>query len=161
MTSKSSDVKSNPCILENAREESQREAMGRINAKGRCSFCLDDLGEEHKKPIIYVGEHWKVTENQWAYPASKEHILIISKTHATCFADLPIGAGDELICIAHMLEGMYNVKSGAMCMRFGDSLLNGASVEHVHVHFLVPDPDKEEALFFWIDRKGKKITPIS
>jgi len=144
---------------DNARTADQREAMERIMAGGKCNFCLPDLGEEHKKPIIYVGEHFKVTENQWPYPAAKNHILIISKTHVSRLADLPKGAGDELIRIACMLQETYSVKGGAICMRFGDSNLNGASVEHFHVHFLVPDPEKE-ALFFWIDKKDKIISPV-
>ncbi len=161
MTSRFSGEKNDPCTLQNARTEDQRQAMERINAKGECNFCLDDLGEEHKKPIFYVGDYWKVTENQWPYSAAKFHILIISKTHITCLADLPTGAGDELMRIIQMLKEMYDVESGAACMRFGDSIPNGASVEHLHVHFLVPDPGKEEALIFWIDRRDKKMTPIT
>ena len=153
MASESSDKRNNPCVLENARTEDQRKVMEGINAGGYCPFCMENLLKNHGKPIIYDGDHWVATENQWPYPAAKFHFLVIAKIHAEKLADLPKGAGDELISISTFLEEEYSIKSGALCMRFGEPYWNGGTVDHLHAHFIVPDPENEKPLLFWVDIK--------
>lgn len=144
------------CVLGNARTEDQRETMERINAGGYCPFCMENLEKNHKKPIVYDGTHWIVTENQWPYPAAKFHFLIIAKEHTEKLADLPRGAGDELLFISSFIEAKYGIESGALCMRFGEPYLNGGTVDHLHAHLIVPDSENEKPLFFWVDTKKKK-----
>jgi len=146
----------NFCETVNARNAEQLGVMEKINAAGYCPFCTENLKKNHKKPIIFEGDHWIATENQWPYSAAASHILIISKTHTEKMSDIPPGAGEELTSICRLLEEKYDVKSGAVCMRFGVPVLNGGTVNHLHAHFLVPDPEKESSLFFWIDKRKTK-----
>jgi len=141
------------CVLDNAREAGQRETMEKINAGGYCPFCMENLQKNHDRPIIFDGVHWIATENQWPYPAAKFHFLVISKVHATRLAELPKGAGDELLSISSFLEEKYGIESGALCMRFGKPYFNGGTVDHLHAQLIAPDPENEKPLFFWVDTK--------
>lgn len=141
------------CHTDNARNPEQLKVMEKINEGGYCPFCRENLQKNHKKPIIFEGAHWILTENQWPYPAAKNHLLAISTVHAEKLTDLPAAAGAELLEIARFLEEKLNIKSGALCMRFGNPSGNGASVNHIHFHVLEPDPEKSDPLIFWIDNK--------
>ncbi len=137
--------------LGNARLADQREAMLRIAERGECPFCEENFLKEHKKPILFKGEHWIVTESQWPYEAAAIHLLLVSRKHAEKIGDLSTEAGAELIVIAGRLEAEYGIESGALAIRFGDPSKNGGSVNHLHVHLMVPDEKKGKPLFFWIN----------
>ncbi|MCK9497841.1 MAG: HIT domain-containing protein [Candidatus Colwellbacteria bacterium] len=141
------------CNTGNARNSEQLGVMKSINKNGYCPFCPENFTKNHKKPIIFDGKHWFVTENQWPYSAAKYHFLAITKNHIENLTELPKGAGNELIDICRYIEDKYGINSGAICMRFGDIELNGATVNHLHAHLLVPDPENKDPLYFWIDKK--------
>ncbi len=147
------DRKEEFCVLENARLEEQLGAMKKINAEGFCPFCFENFFKTHTKPIVWQGEYWFATENQWPYSSAKKHFLIISMNHAEKFADLSPDAGIEFIQCCQYLEATFGIKSGGTCMRFGIAGPNGATVDHLHAHFLEPDPENSKPLFFWIDTK--------
>lgn len=128
--------------LSHARSPEQHSTMEDILERGKCPFCLDQLHLYHKKPILREGEHWVVTENQWPYEDTRIQLLFITKVHAERLVDLPPEAGKELFEFLQWAEFNYQVKSGAYFMRFGDTRYNGATVNHLHIHFVVPDFEK-------------------
>ncbi len=131
--------------LENAREKEQAEAMKRIEKRGKCPFCRENLEKEHKEGILKEGKFWLVTKNQWKYDETDLHLLFIAKEHAESLKDLKPEAGAELLKLLQWAEKEFQIKAGGACMRFGDINYNGATVAHFHVHFLKPkDPETTE-----------------
>ena len=135
----------NPSFVNQAsgREPEQLEAMKRIEEGGYCPFCPENLCQEHSQPILFETDHWTVTNNQWPYQGAKVHILIISKKHAERIGDLPEESGEELYRIARQLERDYDIQGGALAGRFGEPELTGASVRHLHFHFISAFPPSD------------------
>lgn len=125
--------------LDNVRGDQQREDMEAALAQGHCMFCKENLGLYHTRPIIYYGSHWLLTENQYPYPNTSIHLLIISKNHAEKFSDLDREAGLEFFEILRLIEHQFNIKSGALFSRFGDIQFNGATINHLHTQVIIPD----------------------
>ncbi len=121
-----------------ARDPTYEETIGRIQERGECPFCLGNLMKEHKRPILKGSACWFMTANQWPYPEAKLHFLIISRAHVETLGELPGAAGGELFGLLRWLEKMYGVEAGGVGLRFGNIRYNGATVTHLHCHFLVP-----------------------
>jgi diadenosine tetraphosphate (Ap4A) HIT family hydrolase len=124
--------------LSKARVAEQLKVMEDIKQKGICPFCINEIDEFHKAKMIRKGKHWLITYNQWPYKHTQMHLLAIATYHAEKLSDLKKGALDELQEHIIWLEKELNIKTGAVCMRFGDITQNGATVNHIHVHLIVP-----------------------
>lgn len=127
--------------IKNARYEDQREIMEHIATAGHCPFCSENLKKYHKQPIIFNGQYWIATKNQWPYKYTRVHILLILKEHIESVSELSPEAGAEMIDIAAKLAKQYNVAGGGLAMRFGDTRFSAGTVRHLHAQFIVPDVD--------------------
>lgn len=139
-------------FLGNARFNDQEKLMEEILKDGVCPFCPKNLAKYHKEEILKAGKYWILTYNQWPYKNTKLHLLAIAKYHARCLSDVKPGAAEELFDLLRWAEATYNVSYGGVCMRFGDVKKTGATVDHLHVHFIVPveNLSKEEKVRFKI-----------
>lgn len=132
--------------INNAREDKQIEVMRQIADQAHCPFCEENLHRYHKNPILKEGQYWLVTKNQWPYPHTKHHLLIIYKKHATRLADLASEAGTELFALIKELEREFAFEGGGLALRFGDTDYSAGTVNHLHAQLIVPDimdPDFE------------------
>ena len=127
--------------LDNARLDEQRRVMENIVSDDVCPFCPEHLEKYHKQPILRSGEHWVLTPNQWPYENTRVHLLAIAAYHAESLNDLKKGSMDELQEHFQWAEFTYKVAAGGLAMRFGDVMENGATVNHLHAHFIVPEGD--------------------
>jgi len=131
----------NPFVnLDNARLEEQKRVMEEILAAGHCPFCPEHLSKYHKQPIIYEIPFWLVTPNQWPYEHTRLHLLLIYKDHVEMPGAATPDAFRELNYLLDWATWKYEIKSGALCLRFGE--MEAATVKHLHAHLIVPDPDK-------------------
>ncbi|HPF30847.1 MAG TPA: dihydrofolate reductase [Candidatus Saccharibacteria bacterium] len=130
--------------ISNARFDEQRQVMEKIENNHECPFCLENMKKYHKKPILRQGEQWLLTENQWPYDNTKNHLLAISTYHAENIQDLKDGSFNELQEHIDWAIEKYKIKSGGVAMRFGGTDSNGASVSHLHVHIIVPSDNLPE-----------------
>ena len=128
----------------NARLPEQLEAMKRIEDRKQCPFCPENLFKEHSQPILWEGNYWLLTKNQWPYSQAHLHLLAIYKEHAEKLSDISPDAGKELFEMLNWIEKTFDVVSGGVAFRFGDIRFNGATVSHIHVHILEPNPPTEE-----------------
>lgn len=134
-------LKSHPFIeMSNVRTDKQRQVMEQILEAGHCPFCLENLERWHKPVILREGRHWIVTYNQWRYPNTELHLLIISREHAEDISDLPSGAVAELFDLTKWAKSKFGIQGGALAMRFGEPTLTGATVRHLHAQIVVPHP---------------------
>jgi diadenosine tetraphosphate (Ap4A) HIT family hydrolase len=63
------------------------------------------------------------------------------KTHAEHLAELPAGAGEELLQLFAWAEKEIGARGGGIAMRFGDTRYSAGTVRHLHGMFIVPDVD--------------------
>jgi len=128
--------------LSNVRLDEQRKVMEDIKDAEVCPFCPEYLEKYHKEKILRKGAHWLLTRNQWPYKNTDVHLLAIANYHAEKLADLRDGAFDELQDHMVWAEEEYKITAGGIAMRIGNILHNGATVNHLHVHLIVPSIDK-------------------
>jgi diadenosine tetraphosphate (Ap4A) HIT family hydrolase len=128
--------------LNNFRLDEQRRVMENIAENQECPFCPENIDKYHKQKTLRKGAYWTVTKNQWPYKYTDIHLLAIANYHAEKLSDLKKGAFDELLEHMVWVEKEFNIITGGLCMRFGDMSKNGASVNHLHVHLIVPSVDK-------------------
>ena len=55
--------------------------MAALEAAGICVFCPEHVAEHHRQPIEFSGEHWYVTRNDYPYPGTAAHYLIVPHRH--------------------------------------------------------------------------------
>lgn len=122
--------------LENARMEEQEKIMEEIQKKGFCPFCMKNARKSKLMPIIKKGRYWHIRRNAWPYKNTKIHLLAIYNEHAEKISDICPEAAQELFGLAKWFETEYDIQGGAIGMRFGNPLFNGATVNHIHVHFI-------------------------
>lgn len=128
--------------MNNARYDEQREVMKASAKAGVCPFDEEHLPTYHKTPVLRRGAHWVITENQWPYEHTRVHLLAIARRHVESIDELDTGAGEELFDHLRWAIDEYQIDFGGLAMRFGDVKHNGASVNHLHAHIIVPDKDK-------------------
>jgi ATP adenylyltransferase len=136
--------------IDNSREAEQTEVMKDILAAEHCPFCMENLRQYHKEPILKDGQFWLLTPNQWPYKNTKLHLLAIYKEHAENLTELNPEAGRELFEFLAWAQREYQVPGGGFAMRFGDTRHSAGTVLHIHAQFLMPDleaPDYQPTRF--------------
>ena len=135
------------------RSQEQRRYMEELEAAGICVFCAEHFEEHHREPVLTSGEHWYVTRNDYPYVGTVEHFLIVSNRHVASFDELPDEAGAELWELKRRLKAEFEPLATATVERSGDMRLNGGSVAHMHVHFVVLDSEPERTVRFRVSRR--------
>ncbi|MDB5188961.1 MAG: Histidine triad domain protein [Candidatus Nomurabacteria bacterium] len=133
--------------INNVRNEEMRQMWQKIIDDGVDPFDLQYLSQYHPKPILKVGKHWFVTENNFIYPNAKHQFLFITIKYAETLADLEPEASAELLSLADEYCTEYNIQGGALCMRFGRTSVTGASVKHLHAQLIESDIEQGTVVF--------------
>ncbi|MEX0748608.1 MAG: HIT domain-containing protein [Candidatus Saccharimonadales bacterium] len=136
----SKDTPPTTVYLPNARQADQRAAMESIAERGICFMCPEHIPEFYgeKDDIIAEGEHSFLVHNGYPYENTDYHIMAIPKLHATSIQELSDEFLTEAFGYFKDLEQKFAIKGGAIAMRFGDPSETGATVHHLHIHFIVP-----------------------
>lgn len=141
----------NPFIeMRNCRTDEQRRAMKEILDAGVCPFCASNFHRWHKKPLLWSGDHWFVSENMWPYPGSKIHLVAFLKYHAEGPEDMSVAEFGELHTILVWAMKEYGIKGGGLYMRFGECLWTGGTVRHIHAHIAAKAELGGEAIKFYL-----------
>lgn len=125
----------------NARTEHQKKVMEKIKEFQECPFCEENLKKYHKEEILKRGKYWTLTKNQWPYDFTKLHLLAITRKHVENLNDLPKASFGELLELFQWAEKEYDLKHGAIGVRFGEVSNTGATVLHLHAHLIVADTE--------------------
>ena len=112
-----------------------------IEKSGLCPFCPENF-IHHKKDIIKEGGDWFLTENSWPYKDTKHHFIIICRKHKENFSDLSIEDFDNVRGLVNFAIEKYDIKGGALALRFGNTDYTGATVCHLHFHIIYPELDQ-------------------
>jgi len=130
--------------LENAqrgKDDIYKNVIEQITKDAVCPFCPEHLAKYHKNPILRQGNLWTVTTNMYPYKGAKFHFLLIHKNHVVDTKDMPDESLVELKYHIDWLTNEFKIPGGTLVMRCGDTALTGATVTHIHAHFIVADFD--------------------
>jgi ATP adenylyltransferase len=129
--------------IRNARVPAQRAQMEDISKRGICPFDDEYLRETHREPIEDQSEWWSVTKNDYPYEGTEVHYLLICRPHVTRPDEIPPEAMAEFG--RHIARLAKNYPGGVVLMRWGDTSMTGATISHLHAHFIVGGPAREGA----------------
>lgn len=134
--------------LSNARRSDQKKVMEQIVKDGVCPFCENNLKKYHSPPIIKKTKYWTLTKNMFPYEGSDLHLIFINRKHKTSVIEMKNGEWSDLQKLSLFILKKFSKKAGSILIRFGKSEYTGASVEHLHGHFV------------FSDRRSKKYKPV-
>ncbi len=120
----------------NARHPEQIKRMNDLQKNKLCHFCVDGF-ETHSAPIIYKNSSWFVTANDFPYEGSTHHYLIVSKKHINNLSQINKKAQTELFGSINWLKKKFKTTGESIFMRSGDMNYTGATLDHLHIHFIV------------------------
>jgi diadenosine tetraphosphate (Ap4A) HIT family hydrolase len=116
-----------------------------IIAGGFCPFCEEHIFTHHRQPILQKTEHWLVTENAWPYKGTRHHFLIIARGHVEKTEDLSAAAWIDFHEVYQWLIKSYGLAGATLMIRSGETMVTGASVNHLHAHLIVGNPRAKDS----------------
>jgi len=123
--------------LPNARNQEQLDIMIDKDSKGIDPLAPDVIDQE----IVFTTDYWCVSKNRFPYEGIENQFLISSISPIYKVEDINKEGWADLNNIWLRLKEEYNLLGGAMCFRFGDPSLSGASLKRLHAHIIVPKED--------------------
>lgn len=134
--------------IRNARGQAMIEKWQRIINDNIDPFDPKYIKEYIGGNIILDSDHWYAFQNDHPYPETQYQFVIPTKKFFTTFSEVPGNVSLDLDHICQKLAEKYNINGGARFQRFGDPLISGASVIHLHAQLIVPKPGKKVAAWF-------------
>jgi ATP adenylyltransferase len=129
--------------FENYRTAEQLAEMRRLEAAGLCLFCPDSLSRHATQQILLQTRHWSVTPNEFPYPGTLLHLLLVPSQHAADMLDLDQEVQQDFWPVLRAVRDRYHLSYYGLGIRNGDCRFTGATIRHVHAHVLVGDTDPE------------------
>ena len=120
-----------------AKSGEYKEVIEEIAAQGKCPFCPDNF-RYHKKPILKESNGWLITKNSWPYKNSRRHFIIVARRHMENLGELTAKDLETVKGLSDWAVKKFQIKGGALTIRFGGTDYTGATVCHLHFHLIVP-----------------------
>lgn len=123
--------------FDHVRTVAQRSIMVRAQKEGECLFCAASIKKFHKRPILKQNRSWIVTKNKFPYAGTRLHLLLIHKRHIRSVTEVKADEWGDLGGVLSWICAAYKVKGGSFFFRFGDTQYTGATIAHLHGHFIL------------------------
>jgi diadenosine tetraphosphate (Ap4A) HIT family hydrolase len=123
--------------FENYRTAEQLADMRELEAAGICLFCPDGLRRHQRQQVLFATGHWTVTPNEFPYPGTALHLLLVPTEHAADLLDLSPEAREDFWTALAMVRDRHGLGHYGLGVRNGDCRFTGATIRHVHAHLLV------------------------
>ena len=116
------------------------ERYAEIQQSGECSFCPDGL---KSKTDFFVCEtdYWTAILNEFPYPASRLHLLLIPKRHTVSSFDLKPEEWADIPNARALIIEQYPYMSAGLGWGLREGELGGVTLYHLHIHLIVPQRD--------------------
>lgn len=127
----------------NSRHPEQTGRMRRLEAEGTCLFCPGRIDADDGD-LVHADDAWVVRHNDFPYPGTRLHLLLVPRRHVTDLLDL---TDDELAGfwrVGRLLRERFELTYYGLGARCGDCRFTGGTVAHVHVHLVVGDVEDPE-----------------
>lgn len=149
----------------NVRGHTQWKAMMDSLERSECPFCPENIGHTHESAVLWRGKHWMITPNDYPYPNTDSHLLVIPLVHAERLSEIPAEAWYEYAEVLKWIENEFGMKGGGFTMRFGEQLRSGATIKHLHAHVVAPKFSQAVNFYFGCykitELKPPEISPKS
>lgn len=123
--------------IKNARNPEQIKRMQALKKEGLCYFCLTK-NNIVKPIIIFEKKYWYVTPNNFPLEGSTHHYMIVPKKHLKDLTEISNEESIELYKVMVPWLKNYLKSSGySIFIRSGNTMYTGATIEHIHFHFLI------------------------
>ncbi|OHA91541.1 MAG: hypothetical protein A2758_00275 [Candidatus Zambryskibacteria bacterium RIFCSPHIGHO2_01_FULL_49_18] len=122
---------------DNARTPEQLARMRHLGKSIGCFFCNSNYLKVGASSAIRDGRHWYVKRNDYPYQGSVHHYLIASKKHIAKITNVSAPAWKELLETVRWIERKFKIRGESIFVRSGDMRYTGATLDHLHFHFLV------------------------
>lgn len=131
--------------FENARTSEQLAEMRRLDAAGICLFCPEALAQHARQQILFQTRHWTATPNEFPYPGTRLHLLLVPDQHAADLLDLTEEVRQDFWLALAAVSEKHQLSHYGLGVRNGDCRFTGATIAHVHAHVLVGDTQAADA----------------
>ena len=88
--------------------------------------------------VLFRTKYWNVTKNKFPYDGAELHFLIVAMDPIYDVECMPKEMMEDIQNVWIKLMTDYNIPGGALCFRFGDCGLSGASLKRLHFHLIKP-----------------------
>ena len=122
----------------NARKQEQLDIMMDMEYNGKDPLDPNYIEQE----ILSFTKHWYISKNRFPHQGTGEQYLIIAKDPQYDIKEMSDEMWIELKAIWITLTEKYNIPGGALCFRYGDQELSGASLKRLHAHLVMPTDEK-------------------
>jgi ATP adenylyltransferase len=116
---------------------------------GICPFCKVDRDYNQ---VIVDTEYWLAWPSKPPEDNTRLHFLIVPKRHIISVTELMLAEWSELYYIIGNLKLDHGITSCGFLIRDGDATLSAGTIQHLHIHLMVPDGKRRVATPFF---KGK------
>ena len=123
-----------------------RKVLGAAAREQACPLCTLKW---HTNPVLKTIGNWFITETIQPYENAKQHFLIIGKRHKEDLRELTAKDWEEMSRLQKWAIRKYRIKGRGIAMRFGDTAHTGATISHLHMHFIVPKLKRGRAVPVW------------
>lgn len=123
--------------FDNVRTPEQLARMRRLAAEGVCLFCPDGRSSHPWQQPLLATEHWTVSPNEFPYPGTRLHLLLVPHLHASDLLDLPDEVRADFWTALAQVRREHGLTHYGLGVRNGDCRFTGATIDHVHAHVLV------------------------
>lgn len=126
-----------------ARDGEYHEVLETSMREGKCPFCPENF-KYHKNPILRKDGNWFITKISWPYENTAFHFIIIGEEHKEHFEELSQRDLISVRGLASWAITKFEIKGGALTIRFGDTEYSGATVCHLHFHLISPQVEEKQ-----------------
>lgn len=123
----------------NARKQKQLDIMMSLEMNGKDPLAPDIIEQE----ILFTTDYWYISENRFPYEGVEHQFLIASRYPVYKIQDMSQEMWNDLENIWLALTNEFSIPGGALCFRFGDPSLSGASLTRLHAHLIMPKQEEK------------------
>ncbi len=102
----------------------------------RCPFC--NLDTDHNK-IVAETAHWIALHCNPPEKHTKHHFLYVPRSHVVHMLALLPEELANLFTLISRVRSQYSYRSSGILIRDGDATLSAGTIQHLHIHEMVPD----------------------
>lgn len=124
-----------------AKSGEYKAVLSTIEKRGKCPFCPENF-KYHKHPVLKRTQGWFISKSSWPYENAKHHFILLKVLHKEYIKELSQSDMKGVLALTQWATKKFDIKGGALAMRFGDTSYTGATVCHLHFHFIVPKKGK-------------------
>lgn len=122
--------------ISRSRRYSQYVRMVEDALAGKCPFCT--LDPEYNK-VIARNRYFRAWQSSSPEKHTKHHFIIAPKRHVTDMARLYQKEQISFFAIMDLLKRQHGITSCGILIRDGDARMSAGTIEHLHIHLMVPD----------------------